>query len=382
MPILFLIGLGVPANPDVVVPTDEELLDLVYGTRGATFRYDLLDAANRPVGSLEVDTTEGVPTITNNINRTIKRTMAGLVLPPAQRADINPFVHRVKPWMVLTNGSEFPLGIFLFADLGGEVFSFGDFGHGEMVDQGLILDQPSPTGAGYAAGTTVADAIEAEFTKAGLTTWSIDPTISAVIGAAVAWPAGTNRSVICAELCALGGAYSPYFDNDGTITVRRVHDIATATPELVYYTDLRSRVFSNSITVSNDALDAPNQYVVIDGSAAESPIVGVYNIPAEAPHSFQERGFYVTQVIRADGLESVAAANARAKDAYGTGGGAAFEHVTFSSPPDPRHDTFQVVAYNDVNYSEQDWTMPLREGADMVHHLRRAYLPTTAGTEA
>jgi hypothetical protein len=368
-----------PSNPPVVPPTDAELLDLAFGVRVSGFKYELLDAANQPVGEVEIDVTEGHPRISNNINRTIKRTMDGLVLPPETQAEINPLVHRIRPRMILSNGGTFPLGVFLFADLAAEVYSFGDFGHGSMVDQGLILDQPSSTGAGYAPGTLVADAIAAEFTKAGLTTWVIDPTVTAVIGAAVAWPAGTNRSTICAELCALGGAYSPYFDNAGTITVRKVDDLATATPDLLYYTDQRSRIFASSTTISNDAMDAPNQYIVIDGSAADSAIVGVYDIPNTAPHSEAQRGFVVAQVIRADGLESVEAAVARAQAEYGSGGGAAFEHVQFASPPDPRHDTFQIVAYDDINYREQEWSMQLRDGTDMTHHLRRSYAPNVIG---
>lgn len=380
MPILVLLGgPGVPTNPPVLPPTDDELLDLVFGLRASTFRYDLLDAANQPVGVIDVDVTDGPPRITNNINRTIKRTMDNLVLPPAVQAEVNPLVHRIKPWMVLSNGSQFPLGVFLFADDTAAEFSFGAFGHGQMVDQGLILDQPAETGSGYSPGTLLVDAIGAEFTKAGLTSWNIDPTITGVVGAAIAWPAGTNRSVICTELCNLAGAYSPFFDNDGLITVRRVDDLATATPELRYFTDARSRIIDATTTRSSDVLDAPNRYIVIDSSAADSPVVAHYDIPRNAPHSFAQRGFYVATVITEDGLQDEAAALARAQAAYNSGGGAALEHINFASPPDPRHDTFQVVAYDDVNFREQEWSMALQDGTDMTHHLRRSYQPTTPG---
>lgn len=385
--VLLLAGGGVwtplpPANPPVAPPSDADLLDLVYGLRVSGFRYELLDAANQPVGTLDVDDTGGAPQVTNNINRTIKRSMQGLVLPPAMQADVNPLVHRVRPWMTLSNGSEFPVGVFLFADLSGERHSFGDIGHGTMSDQGLILDQPIPKGTGYAPGRLISEAIASEFRKAGLTSWDIDPTITGRIGAAVAWPAGTHRSVVCADLCALGGAYSPYFSNAGLITVDRVHDLSTATPVLRYFTDQRSRIFDATTTVSSDVLDAPNLYIVIDGSAADSPVVGSYSIPASAPHSFANRGFHVSRVIDADGLENIAAAVARAKAAYNSGAGAAYAHVQFASPPDPRHDTFQVIAYDDLNYQEQEWTMTLREGTDMTHHLRRSYNPSTPGATA
>lgn len=367
--------------PVIVPPTAEELLDLVFGVRGSTFRYLLLDAANQPVGYIDMDVTQGFPSITNDTTRTIKRTMDGLVLPPATQAQINPLVHRIQPVMTLSNGDTFPLGVFLFADLTGAVHSFGDIGNGSMVDQGLILDQPSDTSTGFTPGTLLADALSRVFQRAGLALWTIDPAITGVIGAPVAWPAGVHWSVIATDLCNLAGAYTPYFDNEGVITVKVVHDLATATPDLEYWTDDRSRIYDSTTTVSSDILDAPNRYIVIDGSASESPIVAKYDIPASAPHSEQQRGFYVATVIDADGLESVAAARRLAQAQYNAGGGAAFQHVQFSTPPDPRHDTFQVVAYDGITYLEQDWSMNLGEGTDMIHHLRRSYVPDLPGTD-
>lgn len=387
MPIAALVGGGhplppaPPSDPPVTPPTDDQLLDLQLGIRVAGFRFDLLDAANRHVGTLDVDVTDGYPRITNNINRTIKRTLDNLVLPPAQVGDVNPLVHRVQPYMVFSNGSEFPLGIFLWADDTRRVHSFGSFGYGQMVDQGLILDQPSEKGAGYARGTHVAAALEAEFTKAGLTLWDIDPDIDSVIGEAIGWPAGTHRSQIAAELCNLASAYSPFFSNAGLITVRKVDDLSTATPDLSYYTDVRSRVLEDTITEGNNVLDAPNRYIVIDGSAPDSPVVAYYDVPASAPHSKEQRGFVVATVINENGLPSVAAALARAQAAYGAGKEAALQHVSFSSPPDPRHDTFQIVAYNDVKYREQEWVLTCQDGSDMTHQLRRSYQPGEAGTE-
>lgn len=383
MPLLMLPGgPGVASNPPVLPPSDDDLLDLKPGIRVSTFRYLLLDAANQPVGDIQVDVTEGHPKITNNINRTIKRTMDQLVLPPDLTNDVDPLVHRVAPFMVLSNGSQFPLGVFLWADATQRRYSFGGISYGRMVDQGLIIDQPTEAGTGYAPGTLLTDAIAAEFTKAGLTTWDIDPTITGVVGAAIAWPPGTLRSRICAELCNLAGAYSPFFSNAGLITVRRVDDLATSVPDLRYFTDLRSRILEGTTTSGSDVLDAPNRYIVIDGSAADSPITAYYDIPDSAPHSRARRGFVVATVINEDGLENQAAAVARARAAYNAGGAAALEHISFASPPDPRHDTFQVIEYDGISYREQEWAMELLDGTDMTHHLRRSYAPDTTGVIA
>lgn len=375
MTLLLLLGGFDAEEATPAGPSDADLLDLLFGQRTSSFRYYLLDAANQRVGTLDVDVTAGHPVVANAINRTIKRTMSQFVLPPATRADVDPLVHRVQPCMVLANGTEWPLGILLWATMTDEQWEFGDFGHGQLGDQGVILSQPVSSTRSYAPGVLVTDALEAEFADAGLVAWDIDPTITTRIGAPVAWPAGTERSRICAELCAKAGAFSPWFSNAGVATVRRSTDLNTTTPDLIYDVGPASRVLRGSRTRSNDVLDAPNQYVVIDGSAAASPIVGVYDAPDAAPHSRARRGFTVARVIQEDGLESPAAATERARAAYDAAT-LAYEHAQFSGPPDPRHDTFQVIQYQGVNYREQGWSMPLREGSEMVHDLRRSYLGT------
>lgn len=376
MPLLLLGGEDSdPADPVIVPPSDDDLLDLVTGTRSAGFRFDLLDAADERVGELDVDVTPGAPNISNNINRTIKRTMDALVLPPSSAADVNPLVHRVRPMMLLSNGSEHPLGVFLFADYTADEWSFGDIAHGTMTDKGLILDQPISKSSGYGAGVAIADALAAEFTAAGLTLFDIDPTITTVLGAPVAWPAGTSRAEVVNELCAKAGAYSAWFSNAGIVTVRRVTDLATDTPELVYTPGPSSRIIQGSTTRTSALLDAPNRYIAIDGSATDSAIVGVFDVPASAPHSAAHRGFVVATVIRGDGYQNVAAATAAARAAYNQGGGD-FEHLAFSGPPDPRHDTFQTVQFDGVNYREQEWSLSLSEGAEMIHRLRTSYTDT------
>jgi hypothetical protein len=353
-----------------VALTATEMLDMAAGQRQATFAFDLLDASGAVIGELH-PVAESVPSIEQNINRTIKRSMDGLLLTPSDAAAVNTLSDRVRPRMVLPVGDPlaYPLGVFLFGGADSGVHSWGRDLAASMVDLTYVLDQKVATTVAYDQGTSIAAALAAQFVAAGIASYAIDP-VSTLFGSPVVWPAGTSRYAIMAEMAGMAGCFSPYFDNAGVGRVRIVPDLATAPVDLVY--DLGGRIFADTIVETDDLLTAPNRYIVIDNSASAAPIVGVYNVPASAPFSEANRGFVVAVVLDVQGLENQATANARAAAAYAEDS-ATFRWVSFAGAPDPRHDTFQVVDFLGERYREQRWSMRLVDGAPMTHDLRRVY---------
>ena len=354
--------------------TDDELLDLEGGRRAATFRFDLLDATGALLGELDVFADEP-PVITNNTNRRIKRQLENLQIEPSAYADVNAVTDRLRPSMILENGSEFPLGIFLFADVSQERSLARLMPTAKLlVGQSIIIDQPIEEGIGYSPGKSITAAIGEQFDAAGVSGYSIDAS-GRSIAAPIAWPAGTIRATILAELAGMMGAYSPYFDNSGQARVKLIPDLDTAAPDLTY--EIGGRIFDGTIVETDDLLEAPNRYIVIDSSLTDSPITGSFDVPDDAPHSIAKRGFVVATVIDVQGLENAAAADDRARAAYAQDS-STFLWASFSGPPDPRHDTFQIVRYNGLNWREQAWSMTLAEGAPMGHSLRRIFENTVA----
>ena len=353
-----------------MAPTATEVLDLAAGQRQATFAFDLLDPSGNVIGELH-PVVDSAPSIENNINRTIKRTMDGLVLNPAEAAAVNTLTDRVRPRMVLTVGSplDWPLGVFLFGGADTGVHSWGRDLSASMVDLTFILDQRVPATIAYDQGTSIAAALAAQFVAAGISNYLIDG-VTTLFGAPVVWPAGTSRYAIMAEMAGMAGCFSPYFDNRGVGRVKQVADLTTAPIDVTY--DLGGRIFADTIVETDDLLTAPNRYIVIDSSASANPIVGVYDVPASAPFSAANRGFVVAKVIDVQGLQDQASANARAYAAYAEDS-ATFRWVSFGGAPDPRHDTFQVIDFLGDRYREQRWTMTLVDGAPMAHDLRRVY---------
>lgn len=336
-----------------------------YGGRVSTFRFDLLSSGLATIGQLH-PLRGPVPAVENNINRTIKRTLTDLRLPPDELADVDVFAHRVRPVMVLQDGSEHPLGVFLFADRSTPVDTAGTPGAVSLVDQTLIIDQGIPASYGVPAGRNVAAAALDAFAAAGVVDAAVDPTATA-LGSARTWPAGrTTWRQVLADLGDVAGFYSPYFDNAGRGRLAAVPDLETAPATIAY--GAGGIAYRGSILASDDTLAAPNRYVVIETTPTPNPIVGVYEVPAGAPHSIARRGFAVTKVIERQGLPDNEAARVAARAAGQSDSSSAY--LAFASAPNPIHDTFDVVAFEGVRYREQSWKLPLAEGAAMTHELR------------
>lgn len=351
--------------------TADELLDLDgVSQRASEIRFDILDSRLAPIGTVKPDL-DPVARVTNNSNAAIKRTLQGMRLNAAEQADVNPLTDRIRPVWVLENGSQYPLGVFLFASMDRARSEWGLDADVSAVDQCLILDQPLERGVGYPGGTPIRDAIVTQFQAVGIHSYNVDPSITSRIGAPIHWPAGnTSRMKVLNDLAAMAGAYSAYFDNDGVGVVRRVPDLSTVVPTLVY--EAGGRILHGSPVESDDLLEAPNRYIVVDSGDPNAAIVGYYDVPAAAPNSFANRGFVIARVISEQGIESNAEAITRGRAAAAQDAGT-FEWVQFSSPPDPRHDTFDAVGYLGGVYREQQWTLPLLEGSEMTHDLRRVY---------
>lgn len=347
----------------------DELLDLDIVARAEKVRFDLVDKAGRVIGELHPQVGCQVQ---NDTSGQIKRKLTGVVITADEYADVNPLTDRVKPYWVLDDGDEYPSGTFLFAEASTSTRSYGDTLTATLVDQGLILGQEIDTTVSFAAGTSASAAIAEVFSLAGFHTVNVAAG-SFELGSPLAWPAGksgTTWAKIIDDLCAKAGAYPAYFDNTGTPTVRLSQNIDT----VVAGYDFRTRTTAGSITTSNDLLIAPNRFMAIDTSATTGAIVGIYDIPDTAPHSFNNRGFRITRVVEAPGVGDVAQALAAAQAAYANSP-IAYSSATWTSPADPRLDSFDVVRlWDGANWLSTSWSLTCAPGGPMTHKAIRVWL--------
>jgi hypothetical protein len=310
--------------------------------------------------------------LSHDTTATISRRVNGLTLGPADTTRLRPLTDRIHISMRIpgtTPGAApvlFPLGRYLIADAVQLPATGGTGSQVTLFDEMFVIDQDLEVG--FDAGGRLADAaIRALLDGLPIGDPVIDGTDTA---AATAWSPGTSRAAALMELATAGGYLKPWFDHHGRLRIVRAFDPADRAPDLDL--DTSRRVIRGSITRSPQILDAPNRYVVVsnDPETTGTAVVGVYDVPASAPHSITQRGFVLPTVIEAQ------LPNARAAAIYARTLGlrqTVYEVIELSTPPDPRHDSYQVIRFDGTLWLETGWDLPLAAGAAMRHTLRRAY---------
>lgn len=353
------------------------LLDLTHGVsqRASTWHFELLDRDFQVIDELEVDRTDP-PTLRVDTGRDIKRTLDNVQL--SSDIDlVDPIGHRLRLVMELEDGTRWPQGVFLFSDVSRVVVSLGiEVGSFNLVDQTLIVDQQASWSTSVGPGDVITDEIIRQLNLFPITYEIIES------GAVVTpeqetlnWSAGTSRLRIINDLCMMVGYHELYFDHEGVAHVGPMPNPDTTPHEqTLFYPTEHGRTYLGSVVRSNDLLELPNRFTVVNTGANQQSVWGVYDIPASAPHSAANRGFIVTHVEQVQGIET----NQQARDAaraLARESRFAYETVEFSGPPDPRHDTYDVVSFETEldHYLEISWSYLLREGSEMKHVIRRTY---------
>src|SRR5688572_10401535 len=277
---------------NTIFPHDP-LLDLEpwVGQRQATFRFELTNGVTeQKLGTL---TPIRTATLSHDTSRTMKRQLS-LDLGVADSAAINPITDRVLPFMVFPNGTEYPLGRYMFTDVSPVVTTSGRLSSAVLNDEMFLVDQQ------------ITDAISnngasAEFLLAtildGLEDIGINYTLDASpFPVSGSWATGSNRGQILEAIAVQGDYFSPWFDNTGTMRFIRTFDPATRMPDFDW--DQGNKVIRESIVETDDLLIAPNRFIVVSNAALDpdEEVSASFDIPATAPHSIANRGFVIAHV--------------------------------------------------------------------------------------
>ena len=368
--------------------TADDLLDGFVGQRVEGFTIVVTDANNNALGTLVLDR-DSVPTIENDVNQTIRRTISNLRVPPRPLGDqselnvyadeLDTLTQRLRPYWLLGTGDEYPLGVFEFGDDSGTLYSWGTPREVSGVDLMIELDQPVDESVAYSAGSNVSDALEEQAALAGFGASETNIEASAIeVAEPTAWAVGRDSRLRVLEgLCAIAGFLPPYFDNDGMLTCRSAPDLSEAVAAFAYGFGLGA-VIEGSIVASNDILTAPNRYIVIDGSATDFPIVGIFDVPDSAPHSYALTGRRRVSAQTVQGLTDEAGADAAAAAAYAADT-STYAWLAFDTPVDPRHDTYDIISFEGQNYRQMHWSIECRAGGLMQHDCRGAYSAINVG---
>lgn len=343
-----------------------DTLDLLNAVsqRRATWRFDLINGVtDERLGTLTPYCDPA--SISHDTSRVIPRDLR-INLAPSDLSEINSLTDRILAYMTIA-GEDWPLGRFMFAADSLLKRTRGDDQSSALTDEMSLVDREilrgfTATGSCDSSMRAVTDGLLLPMGR----TFAASP-----YTAQGGWQVGSRRGNILQVLASQGDLYPPWMDNNGVMRSVRVISPEGAVPDLSF--DDGYPVVADSITDTNQLLDAPNRFVVVgNGSSSnDAAIVGVYDLPASASHSIAVRGFAIQQTISMQITSKIQAiAIAKASSAVY----APAQEISVSTPPDPRHDGYQVIRYQDLNWLETAWSMTCEPGGDMTHTLRRNYV--------
>lgn len=352
------------SGPTLTTLPNDPILDLNtgIGQRSCTFRFQLINGVTgQHLGDI---TPIRAASLTHDTTRTIKRQLT-LPLGVEDTAAVNTITDRVLVFMVMADGTQYPLGRYMFTDAARVLTTAGRLGAMALNDEMFLVDQEITAGIN-GVGFDTADVIATALSGLPIS-FQLEP---AGFISAEAWGSGTSRGQVLEALAISGDYFSPWFDNNGIMRFIRTFDPAKAVADLDY--DTGFKVYRDQILETDDLLTAPNRFAVISNAAQDRdvPVFATADVPVSAPHSVPNRGFVIslTQNLQ---LSSQSQAQAVVEGLVNRQ--TVFERVSLSTAPDPRHDSYNVIKWQGALWLELAWSMSLVEGGAMNHLLRKGY---------
>jgi len=334
------------------------------GQRVERFRFEWRNGlTDETLGWLQPLKDSSPPTLSHDTSQSIKRRFQ-IALGVRDTAAIDPITDRILPWVDIGDET-WPLGRYMFTDDTRIDSTRGTRGTFVLMDEGFAIDQELTTG--YASVANVGAAIEGIVDQVSFISQQLEATEFAATGA---FAAGSTRGQALAAYAEQGDFFPYWMDHTGLFRMIRTFEPGTEIPHLDY--DANPRVRLGSIAHTSDVLNAPNRFVIIGNGteSASAAVFGVYDVPPSAPHSIANRGFVVQRSEQLQVTGSLqAAAVARNRGIRQT----IYERIAFDTPLDPRHDSYNVLRFQGVNWLELAWNITMLPGAAMQHTVRKAY---------
>lgn len=362
----------------------DPLLDLApwVGQRQCTYRFNLINGTSGE-NKGEIHPIRGGASLSHDTGRTIKRQLS-LGLGVVDTALVDPVQDRVIVTMVFPNGQEYPLGRYMFTAESDQIFTSGELSNVVLNDEMYLVDQAITQGFDGST-TSLSSANPAATSPASSPAgFSITSTVIALFSdlpvkikiaaspftSTQSWGIGTRRGSIVESLALTGDFFSPWFGSDTYMHWIRAFNPATQIPDFDW--DAGNQVMRPSIVRTSNILNAANRFVVISNNPSDKkePTFAVVNVPINAPHSFEKRGFVIADVRD---VSAVTTAQCAAIAQNLSQRQMIFETTNLTTPPDPRHDSYNVIKWQGDLWLELAWTMALTEGQPMTHVLRRSY---------
>jgi hypothetical protein len=338
-------------------------LDPWVGQRSFTFTFERIDGLTGE--HLGFVTPLRNATLSHDSSRTIKRQL-NINFGAADAAEMTPLTDRIDVSMIAGDGSVWPLGRYMYTDDTDKITTNGHLDDMILNDEMFLVDQEIVVGID-AATKSIPVVVQEIMMDLGIPQQIEGSSFTS----AQSWAAGTMRGQILEALAVSGDYFSPWFDNNKMFRMIRSFNPAKVVPQFDF--DAGNQVIRDSVTMTSNLLTAPNRFLVTSNTNTGDgnlPISAVATVPPTAPHSFANRGFYITQSQNIQ-LNSTAQAQAVADNFANRF--TVFETATLSTALDPRHDSYDVIRWQGSLWLELGWNMTLTPGGTMSHVMRKAY---------
>lgn len=339
------------------------------GQRASSWRFDLVDAVTGYRRAIH-PSVSGSAGIKHDTRSTIKRMITGLTLDKTDTALFNSLSSRLEPFMIIGD-EEFQVGRYVPSDWARLIRSDGTISSASFYDEGFIVDQQitNAFGAASSEGEVISSMIERLLARFPSISYHIDMSLP-IFASVGSWSAGTRGGFILDQLALDGDYLPPWFDNTSRLRFIQSFDATKVIPTFDY--DAGNQVVREGIVESDNLINAPNRFVVIGNgaSALNAEVVGTADVPSSAPHSIVNRGFVITDIQNRQVMTS-AQAGAIALNLVRNQ--ILVEQVELETPPDPRHDGYDVVRWRGENWIEMSWSLPFNPTSPMSHTLRKVY---------
>lgn len=295
--------------PAGVVPVLQPLTDdqvLVTSPRVSSWRFELLDRSETPIGELEGVEPGG------SVEWTASASIKGsgkITVHPSPDQQVDWLNVRIQPVCTISGYSrDVPCGIWLAA-APVEQWDDGQLTLDvELLDKASILAQDvwespvsgRPETFTAAAGANVLELVKQLITATGERVDAIG-TDSAALTRAMVWEPGTTRLQIINELLDAAGFFSLWVDMRGQFRCDRYvtpQARAASFEALAPFTAGPSSLISPDTKIDRDIYSVPNRFVAVGQGTGdtEAPIAVATNENPASPYSHQARGRWITVV--------------------------------------------------------------------------------------
>lgn len=351
--------------------SEREVLKALRSHRTVSYRYELLDKNDRPIGDV---TASG--SISFDSNSAIKR-VASLSI--AEGKEVDYLSDRIKPYMRLKVAGkmlEFPMGVFLMSSPSRQADAISISKNVECYDKTQILsDDKFDTRHLIRAGENYINAVATIIASAGITNYRLEAS-PLTLRTDIEFALGTSKLLAINQLLKAINYNELWADSYGCIRSTQYQQPEGRKIDIYYVPGKESIVVPGGEELL-DTFQAPNKIIrYLENAESECIKAMVINSDPASKLSTASRGRTIVDIEAVDDIADQATLEAYTQRVAAEK--KIYQQVIFSSAVMPHHEFLDCLYLRnkelDVSgkFIETAWSIDMSVGGTMTHTCRKA----------